>query len=196
MRLGALFLNGVYEHVLADIAKVQSTSPEQILYLQPYSSAKMAQLYKGTRRPATPSLFTCPPPIILRWFRMGARSSACGTKESFPETLKRPSLAQSQPSSQPSPVCTARSMAKGAATSWACGRSGSFPTPSTSQNSACSIRESRQLARGRWRDTGGMFIQAEAACPANKRLEPTRWPARLRRSVAMTSNVKSCQRLF
>ena len=54
MRLGALFLNGVYEHVLADIAKVQSTSPEQILYLQPYSSAKMAQLYKWDPSPGNP----------------------------------------------------------------------------------------------------------------------------------------------
>jgi hypothetical protein len=45
MRLGALFLNGVYEHVLAAIAEVQRVATGQILYLQPYSSARMATLY-------------------------------------------------------------------------------------------------------------------------------------------------------
>lgn len=54
MRLGALFLNGVYEHVLADIAKVQRVAPEQILYLQPYSSARIAKLYKWEPSPDNP----------------------------------------------------------------------------------------------------------------------------------------------
>jgi hypothetical protein len=54
MRLGALFLNGVYEHVLADIAKVQRVAPEQILYLQPYSLARMATLYTWEPSPYNP----------------------------------------------------------------------------------------------------------------------------------------------
>ena len=54
MRLGALFLNGVYEHVLADIANVQRVVPEQILYLQPYSAARMAKLYTWEPSPDNP----------------------------------------------------------------------------------------------------------------------------------------------
>jgi hypothetical protein len=54
MRLEALFLNGVYEHVLADITKVQRVDPEQILYLQPYSSARIAKLYTWGPSPDNP----------------------------------------------------------------------------------------------------------------------------------------------
>jgi hypothetical protein len=56
MRLGALFLNGVYEHVLADIAKVQRVEPERILYLQPYSSTRIAKLYTWEPSPDNPIL--------------------------------------------------------------------------------------------------------------------------------------------
>jgi hypothetical protein len=44
MRDEALFLNGVYEDVLEDIRKVQTHLPEQILYLQPYSSSRIGRL--------------------------------------------------------------------------------------------------------------------------------------------------------
>lgn len=39
-----LFLNGVYQDVLRDILKIQSVLPEQILFLQPYSSRAMLKL--------------------------------------------------------------------------------------------------------------------------------------------------------
>jgi hypothetical protein len=44
MRVGALFLNGVYERVLADMTRVQRVVPEQILYLQPYSSTRIVHI--------------------------------------------------------------------------------------------------------------------------------------------------------
>ena len=44
MREEAVFLNGVYEEVLDDILKVQLYLPEQILYLQPYSSSRIVHL--------------------------------------------------------------------------------------------------------------------------------------------------------
>jgi len=44
MRKEALFLNGVYESVLNDILDIQEILPEQILYLQPYSSERIVHL--------------------------------------------------------------------------------------------------------------------------------------------------------
>jgi hypothetical protein len=44
MRDEALFLNGVYENVLADILEIQAHLPEQILYLQPHSGERIARL--------------------------------------------------------------------------------------------------------------------------------------------------------
>ena len=44
MRKHALFLNGVYEDVLNDILAVHSHLPEQILFLQPYSSGRIKEL--------------------------------------------------------------------------------------------------------------------------------------------------------
>jgi hypothetical protein len=40
----ALFLNGVFEEVLKDIFQVQAVLPEQIMFLQPYSSNAMKTL--------------------------------------------------------------------------------------------------------------------------------------------------------
>ena len=44
MRDVALFLNGVFETVLQEILEIQSHLPEQILYLQPYSSNRIVEL--------------------------------------------------------------------------------------------------------------------------------------------------------
>jgi hypothetical protein len=44
MRDEALFYNGMYEDVLKDILKIQAHLPEQILYLQPYSSERIVSL--------------------------------------------------------------------------------------------------------------------------------------------------------
>ena len=44
MRGEALFLNGVYESVLQEILAVQAYLPEQILYLQPFSSERIRRL--------------------------------------------------------------------------------------------------------------------------------------------------------
>jgi len=48
MRNKALFINGVYDEVLHDIAVTQNAVPEQVLYLQPYSENRIVQLYKWT----------------------------------------------------------------------------------------------------------------------------------------------------
>jgi len=50
MRDEALFLNGVPEEVLEDILKVQLHLPEQILYLQPYSSERIVHLAEDPPR--------------------------------------------------------------------------------------------------------------------------------------------------
>ena len=42
MRSEALFLNGVWADVLDDILKIQAHLPEHIMYLQPYSSRRIA----------------------------------------------------------------------------------------------------------------------------------------------------------
>jgi 5-methylcytosine-specific restriction protein A len=44
MRKEALFINGVYDSVLQEILDVQAFLPEQILYLQPYSSQRIVRL--------------------------------------------------------------------------------------------------------------------------------------------------------
>ncbi len=44
MREEALFLNGVYENVLHEILLIQKELPEQILFLQPYSSNTITRL--------------------------------------------------------------------------------------------------------------------------------------------------------
>jgi hypothetical protein len=44
MRDVALFLNGAYDNVLQDILKIQEHLPDQILYLQPYSGARIKDL--------------------------------------------------------------------------------------------------------------------------------------------------------
>ena len=44
MTLEALFINGVFDSVLQEILKIQSELPEQILFLQPYSSRPMREL--------------------------------------------------------------------------------------------------------------------------------------------------------
>lgn len=44
MREEALFLNGVYEDVLREILLIQKELPEQILFLQPYSSNTITRL--------------------------------------------------------------------------------------------------------------------------------------------------------
>jgi len=44
MRKEAIFLNGVYENVLKNILEIQEHLPEQILYLQPYSSERIVHL--------------------------------------------------------------------------------------------------------------------------------------------------------
>jgi hypothetical protein len=44
LRSEALFLNGVWDDVLLDILKVQEYLPEQVLYLQPYSSDRIVHL--------------------------------------------------------------------------------------------------------------------------------------------------------
>jgi hypothetical protein len=46
MRDAALFLNGVYESVLQEILGIQAYLPEQILYLQPFSSNRIVELAK------------------------------------------------------------------------------------------------------------------------------------------------------
>lgn len=40
----ALFINGVYESVLEEIRAVQEHLPEQVLFLQPYSGMRIAEL--------------------------------------------------------------------------------------------------------------------------------------------------------
>lgn len=44
MRDVAIFLNGVYESVLREILEIQAHLPEQILYLQPFSSNRIVEL--------------------------------------------------------------------------------------------------------------------------------------------------------
>jgi len=44
MRDIALFLNGVFDGVLLEILEIQAYLPEQILYLQPYSSRRIVRL--------------------------------------------------------------------------------------------------------------------------------------------------------
>ncbi len=44
MRSQAVYMNGIYEDVLRDIARVHSTRPELQLYLQPYAEAAIAYL--------------------------------------------------------------------------------------------------------------------------------------------------------
>ena len=44
MALEALFINGVYESVLEEICRTQSVLPDQILFLQPYSSRPIVDL--------------------------------------------------------------------------------------------------------------------------------------------------------
>ena len=51
MRDVALFLNGVYESVLNEILEIQKYLPEQIMYLQPYSSNRIVEL--AERPPST-----------------------------------------------------------------------------------------------------------------------------------------------
>jgi hypothetical protein len=111
MRLGALFLNGVYEHVLADIANVQRVVPEQILYLQPYSAARMAKLYTWEPSPDNPIPVYMSTTDNLAMVSYEGEIVGVWDSGSFPETLKKPSLAPSPPSSQPSPECTTRFMA-------------------------------------------------------------------------------------
>jgi hypothetical protein len=40
----ALFINGIYDSVLEEILQVQGILPEQIMFLQPYSGRRIAQL--------------------------------------------------------------------------------------------------------------------------------------------------------
>ena len=47
MTLEALFINGVYESVLEEILRTQSVLPDQILFLQPYSSRPIVDLQKS-----------------------------------------------------------------------------------------------------------------------------------------------------
>jgi hypothetical protein len=51
MREEALFLNGVYETVLDEILEIQASLPHQILFMQPFKSARIAHLA------------TCPPTV-------------------------------------------------------------------------------------------------------------------------------------
>ncbi len=44
MAVEALFINGVYESVLEEILRTQSILPDQILFLQPYSSRPIVDL--------------------------------------------------------------------------------------------------------------------------------------------------------
>ena len=44
MKPNGVFVNGVYEDVLIEILEIQSELPEQILFLQPYSSRVMVEL--------------------------------------------------------------------------------------------------------------------------------------------------------
>ena len=44
MRPNGIFINGVYEEVLQEILQIQAELPEQILFLQPYSSRVMVEL--------------------------------------------------------------------------------------------------------------------------------------------------------
>lgn len=44
MKNEALFINGVYESVLKEILLIQAELPEQILFLQPYSSGTISRL--------------------------------------------------------------------------------------------------------------------------------------------------------
>lgn len=44
MKAEALFINGVYETVLQEILQIQAVLPEQILFLQPYSSRAITGL--------------------------------------------------------------------------------------------------------------------------------------------------------
>ncbi|HWY04652.1 MAG TPA: hypothetical protein VNX60_13335 [Candidatus Acidoferrum sp.] len=44
MKQEALFINGVYEEVLREILSVQAELPEQILFLQPFSSGAISRL--------------------------------------------------------------------------------------------------------------------------------------------------------
>jgi hypothetical protein len=56
MRAEGLFLNGVYEEVLAQIVKVQDVLPHQILYLQPYAGGAIARLRDDPPTPQAPML--------------------------------------------------------------------------------------------------------------------------------------------
>jgi len=51
--LEGIFLNGVYQGVLRDISNVQHVIPEQILYLQPYSSKRIVKI--ADKPPSTDS---------------------------------------------------------------------------------------------------------------------------------------------
>lgn len=44
MKQEALFINGVYEEVLREILSIQGELPEQILFLQPFSSGAISRL--------------------------------------------------------------------------------------------------------------------------------------------------------
>jgi hypothetical protein len=57
MRDVALFLNGIYESVLQEVLEIQKHLPEQILYLQPYSTRRIVRLAK--------TLPTCEEPVRL-----------------------------------------------------------------------------------------------------------------------------------
>jgi hypothetical protein len=59
MRDEALFLNGVYEDVLADILEIQAYLPEQILYLQPHSGERIARLAEDPPSVADPVRLLC-----------------------------------------------------------------------------------------------------------------------------------------
>jgi hypothetical protein len=47
MRDVALFLNGIFDNVLQEILEVQRHLPDQILFLQPYSSRRVVRLAKS-----------------------------------------------------------------------------------------------------------------------------------------------------
>jgi hypothetical protein len=48
MRDFAIFLNGVFEVVLKELLEIQAYLPEQILYLQPFSSRRIVRLAEDT----------------------------------------------------------------------------------------------------------------------------------------------------
>jgi hypothetical protein len=57
MRDEALFLNGIFDNVMGSIVEIQKYLPDQILYLQPYSSRRIVRLAKN--------LPTCEDPVRL-----------------------------------------------------------------------------------------------------------------------------------